>query len=144
MNPLTMLFPGAAPLQIALKPAPWLAIAVLTTALLITRNTLHEARLADKTAEMTRRAEVAERGAAWAAQQITAIQDFADRQAMRGAIITNAREDNRLYAKTSAGSAACLAADRVRGIDAFYSALATSPAKPGTGAVPHADRAAPE
>jgi len=110
----------------------WWAVPIigLLAGLLLTRETL-----ADRTATLK-----AER-AAWSAeivkaeqlrsdaekrfavQQTTALTTFADRLANREPIILRSTDTVRTYAQTAAGRAACLPADRVRGIDALDAEL---------------------
>lgn len=110
----------------------WWAVPMigLAIALHVTRTTL-----ADRTATLR-----AER-AAWSAeiakaeqqraaeekrfstQQATALASYADRLAAREPIILRSTDTVRTYAQTTAGRAACLPADRVRGIDALDAEL---------------------
>ena len=70
----------------------------------------------------------------FAVQQTTALTTFADRLANREPIILRSTDTVRTYAQTDAGRAACLPADRVRGIDALDAELfASNPASPGGG-----------
>lgn len=121
----------------------WWAVPMigLVIALHVTRTTL-----ADRTATLR-----AER-AAWSAeiakaeqqraaeekrfatQQATALASYADRLAAREPIILRSTDTVRTYAQTTAGRAACLPADRVRGIDALDAELfAGDPASAGGG-----------
>jgi hypothetical protein len=59
----------------------------------------------------------------FAVQQTTALTTFADRLANREPIILRSTDTVRTYAQTAAGRAACLPADRVRGIDALDAEL---------------------
>ncbi len=59
----------------------------------------------------------------FAVQQTTALTTFADRLANREPIILRSTDFVRTYAQTAAGRAACLPADRVRGIDALDAEL---------------------
>jgi hypothetical protein len=59
----------------------------------------------------------------FAVQQTTALATFADRLANREPIILRSTDTVRTYAQTAAGRAACLPADRVRGIDALDAEL---------------------
>jgi len=121
----------------------WWAVPMfgLLVALQFTRETL-----ADRTATLN-----AERGAwtakiasaeqlrtasekRFAVQQTTALTTFADRLANREPIIFRSTDTVRTYAHTDAGRAACLPADRVRGIDALDAELfAGDPANPSGG-----------
>ncbi len=70
----------------------------------------------------------------FAVQHTTALTTFADRLANREPIILRSTDTVRTYAQTDAGRAACLPADRVRGIDALDAELfAGDPASPGRG-----------
>jgi len=62
----------------------------------------------------------------FAIQQTTALTTFADRLASREPIILRSTDTARTYAQTAAGRAACLPADRVRGIDALDAELFAS------------------
>jgi len=59
----------------------------------------------------------------FASQQAAALTTYADRLAVREPIILRSTETVRTYAQTDAGRAACLPADRVRGIDALDAEL---------------------
>ncbi|RMB51740.1 hypothetical protein C8J44_2759 [Sphingomonas sp. PP-CE-3A-406] len=59
----------------------------------------------------------------FASQQAAALTTYADRLAAREPIILRSTETVRTYAQTDAGRAACLPADRVRGIDALDAEL---------------------
>jgi len=61
----------------------------------------------------------------FASQQAAALTTYADRLAAREPIILRSTETVRTYAQTAAGRAACLPADRVRGIDALDAELFT-------------------
>ncbi|MEG3165528.1 hypothetical protein U1701_13080 [Sphingomonas sp. PB2P19] len=70
----------------------------------------------------------------FATQQSTALTTFADRLANREPIILRSTDTVRTYAQTNAGRAACLPADRVRGIDALDAELfADDPDRAGGG-----------
>ena len=70
----------------------------------------------------------------FAIQQTTALTNFADRLANREPIILRSTDTVRTYAQTAAGRAACLPADRVRGIDALDAELfASDPPSAGRG-----------
>ena len=72
--------------------------------------------------------------ARFAVQQTTALTTFADRLANREPIILRSTDTVRTYAQTAAGRAACLPADRVRGIDALDAELfAGDPPSAGRG-----------
>jgi hypothetical protein len=106
----------------------WWAVPMigLLAALHFTRDTLAD-RTATLTAERsawtaeiakadTLRADMERR---FASQQSAALTTFADRLANREPIILRSTDTVRTYAQTAAGRAACLPADRVRGIDAL-------------------------
>ncbi|KQM56707.1 hypothetical protein ASE69_03580 [Sphingomonas sp. Leaf208] len=59
----------------------------------------------------------------FASQQSTALTTFASRLVDREPIILRSTDTVRTYAQTDAGRAACLPADRVRGIDALDAEL---------------------
>jgi len=70
----------------------------------------------------------------FAVQQTTALTTFADRLANREPIILRSTDTVRTYAQTAASRAACLPADRVRGIDALDAELfAGDPPSAGRG-----------
>ncbi|MEG3169236.1 hypothetical protein U1737_13665 [Sphingomonas sp. LB3N6] len=81
----------------------------------------------------------------FAVQQSTALTTFADRLANREPIILRSTDTVRTYAQTDAGRAACLPADRVRGIDALDAELfARDPGGTGGGEEAlHRDTGAP-
>lgn len=81
----------------------------------------------------------------FAVQQATALTTFADRLANRDPIILRSTDTARTYAQTAAGRAACLPADRVRGIDALDAELfASNPASASGGQeAVHSDADAP-
>lgn len=81
----------------------------------------------------------------FAIQQTTALTTFADRLANREPIILRSTDTVRTYAQTAAGRAACLPADRVRGLDALDAELFTSnPVSAGRGEeAVHGDADAP-
>lgn len=119
-----------------------ITIALLTAALGITRNTLHNVRQAYKL-EAARNAEIIARAAAkHQADLAKASDDYAARLADREPIILHSKDTVTRYAQTDAGRKPCLDVDRVRGIEALDSALA-SPATSSTSAVPRATPDAP-
>jgi hypothetical protein len=111
----------------------------LLVALHLTRGTLADRTATLKSERAAWTAEIAKaeqlRAAAekrFAVQQNTALTTFADRLANREPIILRSTDTVRTYAQTDAGRAACLPADRVRGIDALDAELfAGDPASPG-------------
>ncbi len=113
----------------------------LLVALLLTRETLADRTATLKSERAIWTAEIAKaeqlRAAAekrFAVQQTTALTTFADRLANREPIILRSTDTVRTYAQTDAGRAACLPADRVRGIDALDAELfAGDPASPDGG-----------
>ncbi|KQM73446.1 hypothetical protein [Sphingomonas sp. Leaf20] len=113
----------------------------LLVALLFTRETLADRTATLKSERASWTAEIAKaeqlRAAAekrFAVQQTTALTTFADRLANREPIILRSTDTVRTYAQTDAGRAACLPADRVRGIDALDAELfAGDPASPDGG-----------
>jgi hypothetical protein len=124
----------------------WPAIPVLLLGLWAARlDHLRAGYRADLTAERSARALDAANGRALAAQaetgfakvQATAATSYADRLTTREPIILHSTDTVRHYATTPAGRAACLGADRVRGIDALDAALFTDdPAGADRGAAP--------
>ncbi len=114
---------------------------VLLAGLLITRETLADRTATLKAERAAWNAEIAKaeqlRTAAetrFAVQQTTALTTFADRLANREPIVLRSTDTVRTYAQTAAGRAACLPADRVRGIDALDAELfAGDPASAGRG-----------
>ena len=121
----------------------WWAVPMigLLVALHFTRETLSDRTATLKSERAAWTAEIANaeqlRAAAekrFAVQQTTALTTFADRLANREPIILRSTDTVRTYAQTDAGRAACLPADRVRGIDALDAELfAADPASPGGG-----------
>jgi len=110
----------------------WWAVPMigLLAALLLTRETLADRTATLKAERAAWSAEIAKaeqlRTAAetrFAVQQTTALTTFADRLANREPIILRSTDTARIYAQTSAGRAACLPADRVRGIDSLDAEL---------------------
>ncbi|WP_128082373.1 hypothetical protein [Sphingomonas sp. Ant20] len=102
----------------------------LLAGLLLTRETLADRTATLKAERAAWSAEIAKaeqlRAAAetrFAVQQTTALTTFADRLASREPIILRSTDTVRTYAQTAAGRAACLPADRVRGIDALDAEL---------------------
>ncbi|KQM90675.1 hypothetical protein [Sphingomonas sp. Leaf226] len=113
----------------------------LLAGLMITRATLADRTATLKAERAAWSAEIAKaeqlRTAAetrFAVQQTTALTTFADRLANREPIILRSTDTVRTYAQTAAGRAACLPADRVRGIDALDAELfAGDPPSSGRG-----------
>lgn len=120
-----------------------IAIALLTAALGITRNTLSNVRQANKLAEQTRIAVAAKREAAWERKLSDARGQYATDIANRQPIIIRSKDTVREYAQTPAGKSACLDANRVRGIDGFDTDIATTASR-GSAAVLDPASAAPE
>ncbi len=121
----------------------WWAVPMigLLVALHFTRETLADRTATLKSERAAWTAEIAKaeelRAAAekrFATQQATALTTFADRLANREPIILRSTDTVRTYAQTDAGRAACLPADRVRGIDALDAELFVGdPANPSRG-----------
>ena len=119
----------------------WVPIIGLLAGLLITRATLADRTATLKVERAAWTAEIAKaeqlRSDAekrFAVQQTTALTTFADRLANREPIILRSTDTVRTYAQTAAGRAACLPADRVRGIDALDAQLfASDPPSAGRG-----------
>jgi len=108
----------------------WVPIIGLLAGLLITRATLADRTATLKVERAAWTAEIAKaeqlRSDAekrFAVQQTMALTTFADRLANREPIILRSTDTVRTYAQTAAGRAACLPADRVRGIDALDAEL---------------------
>jgi hypothetical protein len=108
----------------------WVPMIGLLAGLLITRATLADRTATLKAERAAWSAEIAKaeqlRSDAekrFAVQQTTALTTFADRLANREPIILRSTDTVRTYAQTAAGRAACLPADRVRGIDALDAEL---------------------
>jgi hypothetical protein len=118
--------PGLGWARLALKFAPYIVIALLAGALLLTRARLDAVRQADKLAEQTRRADAEEQKAAWADGIAHAAQDYAQRLSDRQPIILHSKDTVTQYAQTPAGRVPCLAADRVHGIDQLDEGLAAA------------------
>ena len=132
----------------------WWAVPMigLLAGLLLTRETLADRTATLKAERAAWSAEIAKaeqlRSDAekrFAVQQTTALTTFADRLANREPIILRSTDTVRTYAQTAAGRAACLPADRVRGIDALDAELfAGNPASAGRGEeAVHGDTDAP-
>jgi hypothetical protein len=121
----------------------WWAVPMigLLAGLLVTRETLADRTATLKVERAAWSAEIAKaeqlRSDAkklFAVQQTTALTTFADRLANREPIILRSTDTVRTYAQTAAGRAACLPADRVRGIDALDAELfAGDPPSAGRG-----------
>jgi len=121
----------------------WWAVPMigLLAGFLLTRDTLADRTATLKVERAAWSAEIAKaeqlRTAAetrFAVQQTTALTTFADRLANREPIILRSTDTARTYAQTDAGRAACLPADRVRGIDALDAELfAGDPPSAGRG-----------
>ena len=116
----------------ALLRRSWWAVPMigLLVALHFTRETLADRTATLKSERAAWTAEIAKaeqlRVAAekrFAVEQSTALTTFADRLANREPIILRSTDTVRTYAQTDAGRAACLPADRVRGIDALDAEL---------------------
>ncbi|MEG8021783.1 hypothetical protein [Sphingomonas aerolata] len=113
----------------------------LLAGLLVTRGTLADRTATLKAERTAMSAEIAkseqllsDAEKRFAVQQATALTTFADRLANREPIILRSTDTVRTYAQTAAGRAACLPADRVRGIDALDTELfASDPASAGRG-----------
>ena len=121
----------------------WWAVPMigLLAGLLVTRETLADRTATLKVERAAWSAEIAKaeqlRSDAkklFAVQQTTALTTFADRLANREPIILRSTDTVRTYAQTAASRAACLPADRVRGIDALDAELfAGDPPSAGRG-----------
>lgn len=134
MNSLKFLAPFGNPLVKWFGIGSLIAITLLTAALGITRNTLHNVRQANRLAEQMRIVEAAKREAAWQRALSDAQSTYATDLANRQPIIIRSKDTVREYAQTPNGRAPCLAADRVRGIDGFDSDIAATASR-GSAAV---------
>ncbi|WP_419808400.1 hypothetical protein [Sphingomonas sp.] len=119
-----------------------LALAALGFALLLAKaDARHWHKQADTyrlQIEVARR-EAADAAAVNATRTAQAADAFAARTAALQPLIVRSTDTVRTYAETPAGRAACLDADRVRGLDALDASLAAPvPARSGTGAM-HSD-----
>lgn len=127
---------GARWFRVALNLAPWLAIAALGFALFATRATLARVRL-EHTAELVRRDRDDARVLAANADRVSkAVETYATRTAALQPLIVRSTDTVRTYAETPAGRAACLDADRVRGLDELDASLANPTAAAGDDPVP--------
>ena len=113
-----------------------LALAALAITLLVAKaDARHWHKQADNyrlQIEVARR-EASDAAAANATRGAQAADAFAARAAALQPLIVRSTDTVRTYAETPAGRAACLDADRVRGLDALDASLAV-PAAPGGGA----------
>lgn len=122
--------------KIAIKLAPWVAVAVLAAALLLTRSTLERVKLEHKAAAAEQGRAAAERYAANAGRLAAAADSYATRQAALQPLIVRSTDTVRSYAETPAGRVLCRDPDRVRGIDELDASLRASVAAgEGEGAV---------
>ena len=115
-------------------------IALFAAGFLVTRSQRDEARQAVKTEKAERKADGdradhqrAERERGFALAIVDAVDRQAARTAAREPIIVHSTNTVREYAQTDAGRAHCLGADRVRGLDAYLSALAGADPAPAGG-----------
>jgi hypothetical protein len=117
---------------LALRRRLWWAVPMVGVciALWITRGELNDrtatlkAERAAWTSEIDKADKLrAEAEQQFASQQSAALTTFASRLADREPIILRSTDTVRSYAQTDAGRAACLPADRVRGIDALDAEL---------------------
>lgn len=112
-----------------------IAIALLTAALGITRNTLHNVRQQAKLEEQQRIAAKAKIEAAWQAKLADATSAYATQLTSREPIILHSKETVTRYAQTDAGRRACLNAERVRGVKDLDASLASPAAATGNSAM---------
>lgn len=122
---------GARWIRIALKLAPYVAIAALAAGLLLTRATLTRVKLENRAAIAEQKRADTEANAANAIRWGQAANDFATRQAALKPLIVHSTDTVTRYAETPAGRAPCLGADRVRGIDDLDASLAAPTAPAG-------------
>ena len=133
---------GARWWRLALKLAPWIAIAGLLAALQLTRGTLARARL-EHAAELAGLDAAAARQSAANSDRVARAADaYATRTAALQPLIVRSTDTVRTYAETPAGRARCLDADRVRGIDALDAALGAPEAAGGGDGAMHPDAGA--
>jgi hypothetical protein len=109
--------------RIAIKLAPFVAIAILLAALLQTRATLHDARTDAKIQAANDAAEAAKQQAKWANDGKAAAETYATAMTNRQPIILHATDTVREYAQTPAGAAVCAAPDIVSRTDALDRSL---------------------
>jgi hypothetical protein len=124
-------------IRVAFKLAPWVALALLSASLFATRGTLSRVRLEHQAelASRDRDAAIAAKANADRARQ--AAEGDATRLAAMQPLIVRSTDTVRTYAETPDGRAACLAPDRVRGLDDLDASIhAASAAPAGEGAVP--------
>ena len=131
MNPLALL-PAGLP-RLALKLAPFVAIALLLAALLQTRGTLARVKLEAKAAQLVTERDSATRLATAEAHGRQAAESYVARTAALAPLIVRSTNTVREYAQTPAGRVPCLDAERVRGLDEFDLSLFT-PTASGSGA----------
>ncbi|WP_156680080.1 hypothetical protein [Sphingomonas profundi] len=130
-------------LRIAGKAWPYVAIAVLGVALLLTRGTLDRVKAEGRAAIADIGRASAERAAADARRGEAAASTYAARTAALQPIILRSKDTVTTYAQTPAGRTPCLAADRVHGLDELDRDLFTPPDPAGAARALHADPGAP-
>lgn len=145
MNPIAMAeaaigtVTGASWWRLALKLAPWVAIALLTMGLQATRGTLARVRLEHTAQLATMRTEASEAKAADEKRVADALGRYSVRSSAKQVITTRAANEVRDYAETIPGRAGCLGADRARGVQrdraAFFPTDTATPAAGGDDSV---------
>ncbi|TZG23968.1 hypothetical protein [Sphingomonas montanisoli] len=135
----------AAAWSFATRIGPWIIIAGLAAALLLTRAKLTEVRLEAKVEAADAKLGAAQSALANERRTGAAIATYAERTAALQPLIVRSTDTVTRYAETPAGRAPCAAPDRVLGIDQLDAALwsTASPASGRGGALPAHASAAP-
>ena len=123
---------GTGWVKIVLKIAPYLAIAGLLAALLLTRAALDRVKLQAANTVLTTQRDAAKQEAANNGRLATAADGYAQRTAALQPIILHSKDTVTTYAQTPAGRVSCLGADRVHGIDDLDATLFTPAAAAGS------------
>lgn len=110
-------------LRLAWKIAPYVAIAGLAIALLITRGTLDHVRMQARLDVGAAQLASAQHDLANANRTTAAVATYADKTAALQPLIVRSTDTVTRYAETPAGRATCAAADRVSGIDQLDASL---------------------
>lgn len=115
---------GTGWVRIALKLAPFVAIAALAIGLMLTRATLSRVKLEHQVMLAQQEQHSAEQLGAEQARVASASDAYAARIAALQPIIVRSTDTVRTYAETPSGHASCLGADRVRGLDELDASVA--------------------
>ena len=134
---------GASWWRLALKLAPWVAIAALAVGLQLTRSTLMRVRLEHKVEFAKLDASAARATAANADRVARAADTYATRVAALQPLIVRSTNEVTRYAETPAGRVLCRDADRVRSIDVLDETLRAAPAAAGGADTVQLDAPAP-